>query len=215
MNSKKLLNGFYNYTVVLTYVGFVLGLAGIVCAIKGNFRLCMIMLMCAGICDMFDGAVASTHKKRTPAEKNFGIQIDSLSDMVCFGVLPAVFAYQLSGGGVVATLACGLYALCALIRLAYFNVCEEERQKVETGSRTYYTGLPVTSAAILWPLLFLLGSCIPAIPMAWAVPGLALVMAVAFVLGFSLKKPHLVGKLVLVTIGVGQLIATIIGVGSM
>jgi CDP-diacylglycerol--serine O-phosphatidyltransferase len=214
MENKKILNGFYNYTVLLTYAGFLLGLFGIVCAISGDYRMCMIMLMCAGICDMFDGAVAAT-KKRTAPEKNFGIQIDSLSDLVCFGILPAVFAYQLSGQGIVALIACGLYALCALIRLAYFNVCEEERQKSETGARKYYTGLPVTSAAVLWPLIFLLVSCLGELPKQGVLPGVAFAMAVAFVLGFNLKKPHLVGKLVLVVIGVGELIATILCVGNM
>ena len=200
--------GFYNYTVVLTYLGFGLGLFGIVCAIKGDFSLAMIMLMSAGICDMFDGAVAST-RERTRQEKNFGIQIDSLSDLVCFGVLPAVFVYTMSCGSVLATVCGGLYALCALIRLAYFNVCEEERQETETGARKYYTGLPVTSAAVVWPLAFLVGEFV-SVPMEWVQPVLAAVMAVAFVLGFKLKKPYTVGKIVMVAIGVAELVLVII-----
>lgn len=212
MEKRKLLNGFYNYTVILTYLGFLLGLLGITFALQQNYRMCMIMLMCAGICDMFDGAVAST-RERSRQEKNFGIQIDSLSDLVCFGILPAIFVYRMGEGHVVAMICGGLYALCALIRLAYFNVCEEERQQSEDGARKYYTGLPVTAAALTWPLLFILGSYITAIPMTWALPGLAFVMAVAFVLGFKLKKPRLVGKLVLVAIGVSELVVTVIGHG--
>lgn len=212
MEKRKLLNGFYNYTVILTYLGFLLGLLGITFALQQNYRMCMIMLMCAGICDMFDGAVAST-RERSRQEKNFGIQIDSLSDLVCFGILPAIFVYRMGEGTAVVMICGGLYALCALIRLAYFNVCEEERQQSEDGARKYYTGLPVTAAALTWPLLFILGSYITAIPMTWALPGLALVMAVAFVLGFKLKKPRLAGKLVLVAIGVSLLIVTVLGYG--
>ena len=212
MEKRKLLNGFYNYTVILTYLGFLLGLLGITFALQQNYRMCMIMLMCAGICDMFDGAVAST-RERSRQEKNFGIQIDSLSDLVCFGILPAIFVYRMGEGTAVAMICGGLYALCALIRLAYFNVCEEERQHSEDGARKYYTGLPVTAAALTWPLLFILGAYITAIPMTWALPGLALVMAVAFVLGFKLKKPRLAGKLVLVAIGVSLLIVTVLGDG--
>lgn len=212
MEKRKILNGFYNYTVVLTYLGFLLGLLGIVFALRANYRMSMIMLMCAGICDMFDGAVAST-KERTRPEKNFGIQIDSLSDLVCFGILPAIFVYQMGEGSIAAMICGGLYALCALIRLAYFNVCEEERQQSEDGARKYYTGLPVTSAALIWPLLFILGSYITAIPMRWALPGLAFVMAVAFVLGFKLRKAHLVGKIIMIVIGVAELIVTVIGHG--
>ena len=52
--------------------------------------------MIAGLCDMFDGKIAST-MERTRQEKRFGVQIDSLSDLICFGVLPALIVY--SGGG--------------------------------------------------------------------------------------------------------------------
>ena len=51
---------------------------------------------------------------------------------------------------------CILYALAAVIRLAYYNVQEEARQKEEDGNREYFTGVPVTTAAIVFPLIYLL-----------------------------------------------------------
>ena len=81
--------GFYNYTVILTYVSLIISSIGICFAGAGKPYLAIFCLILSGICDMFDGKIAST-MKRTRAEKRFGIQIDSLSDVICFGVLPAV-----------------------------------------------------------------------------------------------------------------------------
>ena len=88
--------GFYNYTVILTYLGTLSGFLGITFAFNEKPLIALICLIFAGLCDMFDGKVAST-KQRTQQEKRFGIQIDSLSDVICFGVLPAVIVYQFSG----------------------------------------------------------------------------------------------------------------------
>lgn len=55
-----------------------------------------------------------------------------------------------------------LYILAAMIRLAYFNVTEEERQKTEDGARKYYTGVPVTSAALIFPMIQLIQFIVPA-----------------------------------------------------
>ena len=87
--------GVYDYTVLLTYLGFASGVFGIIEAFNGRIFPAIICLMFSGLCDMFDGKVARTKKKRTVEERHFGIQLDSLSDLVCFGVLPAVIGYSL------------------------------------------------------------------------------------------------------------------------
>ena len=112
--------------------------------------------MISGVCDMFDGKIAST-MKRTATEKQFGIQIDSLCDLVCFGVLPAVIVCQGCGHGQIIQALAAIYLLCALIRLAWFNVDEAERQSREEGGREIYMGLPVTSAALILPCLVSMG----------------------------------------------------------
>ena len=83
--------GFYDYTVILTYLSLLSAGAGIVVSLAGGghpFWGCFCLLFC-GFCDAFDGKVARTKKGRTEMERNYGIQIDSLSDLVAFGVLPA------------------------------------------------------------------------------------------------------------------------------
>ena len=180
--------GIYNYTVILTYLGMLSGFFGILCVFEGQLWAALGCLMFAGVCDMFEGKVAST-KERTRSEKRFGIQIDSLSDLICFGVLPAIIVYTL-GGRKIRVAACGVYVLCALIRLAWFNVDEETRQDFDTGRRKIYLGLPVTSAAAIFPLLIGIGTVLHW-PLHIMGPLTLLVVAAAFLTPFSIRKPSL------------------------
>ena len=180
--------GIYNYTVILTYLGMLSGFFGILCAFEGQLWAAVGCLMFSGVCDMFDGKVAST-KERTRSEKRFGIQIDSLSDLICFGVLPAIIVYTLGGRRIRAAI-CGIYVLCALIRLAWFNVDEETRQDFDTGRRKVYLGLPVTSAAAIFPLLIGIGALLHW-PLHIMGPLTLLVVAAAFLTPFSSRKPSL------------------------
>ena len=151
--------GFYNYTVVLTYIGTIFGFLGIQYIVLGNLKLSLLCLLAAGFCDMFDGKIAST-RKRTRQEKRFGIQIDSLSDLVCFGVLPAQIGFHCAQQKTAGLLISIAYLLCALIRLAWFDVDEEERQTHSKEPREYYLGLPVTATALILPFLIGIGSMI-------------------------------------------------------
>lgn len=211
MGEKKRLCGYYNYTVVLTYFGMLAGFTGIVFTMEGSYRQAILCLMVAGICDMFDGTVAAT-KQRDVREKRFGIQIDSLCDLVCFGVLPALFVYKLSGKGYIGFWVGCLYLLCALIRLAYFNVLEEERQQVEMGCRSCYMGLPVTSVALILPAFLVVGKRL-AFRNGGLIPTVLVVMAVAFILPLKVKKPKMAGKIGIVFTGLVEFFVLLMGLG--
>lgn len=96
--------GFYDYTVVLTYISLMCSVFGITQAIGGHYRTAIICLALSGLFDMFDGKIARTKKNRTDDEKLFGVQIDSLCDVVCFGVFPAVICYVLGVRGILGTI---------------------------------------------------------------------------------------------------------------
>lgn len=211
MCEKKRLCGYYNYTVVLTYMGMLAGFTGITFAMEGQLRAAVICLMTAGGCDMFDGTVAAT-KKRDEMEKRFGVQIDSLSDLICFGVLPALFTYQVGRKGYLAFLAGCFYVLCALIRLAYFNVMEEERQQTETGGRKCYMGLPVTSIALILPAFFVVGNRL-ALDAGILFSVVLIIVAVAFISPVRIKKPYLAGKIGIVLAGILEFIILLMGMG--
>ena len=200
--------GFYNYTVILTYLGAAAAVCGIFFSASGYPFWGIVCLLFAGLTDMFDGKVAST-MKRTDAEKAFGIQIDSLCDLVSFGVLPIAIGYGLGLSGGVFYVSAAIYVLCAIIRLAYFNVEEAQRQKTEEGRRKTYYGLPVTTSAIIFPLLFGLKSLLgEALPIIYQVTIFG--VAAAFILKFKLPKPDKKGIPALVVIGVAILVLVIV-----
>lgn len=180
--------GFYDYTVILTYISLISGLAGLKCAWEGRFGMAIGCLVFSGVLDMFDGAVARTKKNRTADEKNFGIQLDSLCDILCFGVLPAVFLYFSGVDSWLGLVILALYVLCALIRLAFFNVLEIKRQQTEGGCAKDYRGLPVTSAAIIFPALYLVGLTLPGNVITVVYHVVAALTAVLFVADFSIPK---------------------------
>lgn len=200
--------GFYDYTVVLTYLGFSSGMIGIFLAITGNTFWAVMCLMFSGLCDMFDGKVARTKKKRTIEERHFGVQLDSLSDLVCFGVLPAVIGYSLGIKSTYLVPLIIIYPLAALIRLAYFNVLEITRNSNTPVKE--YTGLPVTSSALLFPFLYIfrkfLGNYFV------LVYGILLfVVAVLFVSKIKIKKPGIKVMITFIIIGVIEILLILAG----
>lgn len=202
--------GYYNYTVILTYIGMISGFVGITAIGNGELKTSLICLMVAAFCDMFDGKVAST-MKRTPQEKRFGVQIDSLSDLICFGVLPALIILHCTEKSLIHVIISATYVLCALIRLAWFNVDEEERQNHESGSREVYLGLPVTTAAALIPFYIGLSGMMN-LPLGTISSIVLLAIAVAFISPIKMKKPGNVGKIVLVLVGFLALAVVLMGV---
>jgi CDP-diacylglycerol--serine O-phosphatidyltransferase len=166
----------------------------------------IICLMVSGLCDMFDGKVARTKKDRTESEKKFGIQIDSLCDAICFGVLPAVIGYSVGMKDWIDLPILVLFPLCAVIRLAYFNVAEEERQKKTAENRKVYEGLPVTSVALIIPLLYSFHKDIGGDWFPEVYGGALLLIALAFITRFKVKKPSMKTMLCFIGVGVIELI---------
>lgn len=211
MEKRKVI-GFYDYTVVLTYLGMVLAFLGIIKVLNASYKDAIFCLMLAGVCDMFDGMVART-KCRNASEKHFGIQIDSLCDLISFGVLPALFVYTISGNNPMVGLLCCVYALCGLIRLAYFNVQEYERQRQTNDKRESYLGVPITTAAIILPLGYLLYEKIPMVG-SWIFPVITVLLGVGFVAGIEIKKPNLVGKVLMVVVGLLEILGVFVLSGA-
>lgn len=204
--------GVYDYTVILTYISTLISFVGISRVLQDDLRTALLCLMLSGLCDMFDGRIAATKKDRTISQRRFGIQIDSLSDLICFGALPAVIIYHICGQTTQALIIPALYLLCALIRLAWFNVDEEERQDKTEAHRAYYLGLPVTTGALLLPAVVGSGSILHW-PLGVICPILLLVIGVAFLTPFRLKKPvSLWSELVLIGFGVAALALLLTGV---
>ena len=144
-------------SVLVTYLGVIFASISMYFAFTkmafsdvSYMRYSLVFLVLAGICDMFDGKVARMCK-RTKEEKEFGIQIDSLADTVDFVVLPVVIMLSLGMYRIIDVIAYTLLILCGVSRLGFFNVHASMDNPVK-----YYSGLPVTSTAIIYPILGLL-----------------------------------------------------------
>ena len=192
--------GVYNYTVLLTYLGLSSAVVGMVEAMNGNFRLAVMCLLICGLCDMFDGTVARTRKNRTTEEKRFGVQIDSLCDVICFSVFPAIIGLCLCPINAFTVLCSVFFVLAGVIRLAYFNVQEQSREELNDGKREYYLGMPVTASALIMPIVALITS-IDKMSWAYLYPTCLIVVGILNISRFRVRKPYLVGLMCIALVG--------------
>lgn len=180
--------GVYNYTVILTYLSLVSALVGMTLTSGGRHTAAVICLLFSGMCDAFDGTVARSKKDRTEDEKSFGIQLDSLCDVVSFGVFPAMLCFHLGVTGALGRIILSLYCICGVMRLAYFNVQETKRQQVEEGGNKSFRGIPITSSSIIIPLTYCLRFVLSARAFPIVLHMVLLLMAFLFVLDFHVPK---------------------------
>lgn len=124
---------------LLTTAGLFAGFYAIVAAMKGNFEPAAVAIFVAMIMDGLDGRVA----RLTGTESEFGAQYDSLSDMLCFGITPAlvVYSWGLRYLGKFGWLAAFFYVAATALRLARFN------SQIGHSDKRFFTGLPCPSAA--------------------------------------------------------------------
>ena len=197
--------GFYNYTVILTYIGVISAVLGIGLSMYGHTSMAVVCLMVSGFCDLFDGTIA-----RTVNEMKFGIQIDSLADLICFGVLPAAIGFSIGLTHWYEAAALIVYVLAALIRLAYYNVTEDELEFSENTKRVYYDGLPVTTVAILIPMIYTLRPVMKnGFLLLYALCLLA--TAAAFLLKIKVRKLGMKGMVIAAFCGLAVLALLIVG----
>lgn len=183
---QKMIIGYYSKSVFITYLGVISGTIGMYLAFNNKIAYALICLVISGICDGFDGKVARKCK-RSNNEKSFGIQIDSLADMVSFVFLPITIFYGLGYTNWYNVLIFAMFTLGGVIRLGYFNVIADEKGK--DGPVKYYSGLPVTSSAIIFPLVYLVHNFTSQAEFAIIYTLTMLFTAILYVLNFKLKKP--------------------------
>jgi len=134
--------GMYVYALpnMFTAMNFLLGFLSILASAEGRFDRAAWAILLASVFDMLDGRVA----RLTNTTSKFGVEFDSLCDLVSFGIAPAILMYSCSlqpfgrGGIVVAV----IFGLCGALRLARFNVMAEVLPK------SYFQGLPIPMASL-------------------------------------------------------------------
>lgn len=201
--------GIFDFTSLFTFLGTLCGVFSIYFGFTKNIGYAFLCLLLSGFFDALDGTVGRLKKNRTDFERDYGVQLDSLSDVICFGVAPMFLAFHIAEKNIYLQALSILYLLTAISRLAWFNADENIRRKKETERRKYYTGLPVTPASIIFPSIYLLknvfGSIFPYIYF-------AVLFLVAGLQISKIKVPHLQwkGNLICVVYGILLLILLII-----
>ena len=133
--------GIFVIPATITSLGLLAGFYSIISSLEKHFEFAAVLITISFICDGLDGRVARLSR----SSSQFGVELDSLSDVVAFGTAPAVLLYSwaLRPHGSVAVMISGLFVVAAALRLARFNV--------QTGSvdKSKFVGLPVPGAAAM------------------------------------------------------------------
>lgn len=137
---------------MLTLLGLCSGATAIRFALAGDWRHAVAAVVVAMLFDMLDGRAA----RQLGADTPFGAQLDSLADLVSFGVAPGVILYMwsLTRIGDTGWIAALIFCTCSAVRLARFNI-QSARDEGATAANPYFTGLPTPAAAclVLLPML--------------------------------------------------------------
>ncbi|WP_322883085.1 CDP-diacylglycerol--serine O-phosphatidyltransferase [Sinorhizobium medicae] len=139
---------------MITVLAICAGLSGIRLAFENRFELAVAMVLLAAFLDGIDGRIARLLK----ATSSFGVQMDSLADIINFGVAPALvlYVFLLDQARSVGWIAALIYAIAAGLRLARFNVMAERQVKARWQSE-YFVGVPAPAGAMLVLLPVYLG----------------------------------------------------------
>jgi CDP-diacylglycerol--serine O-phosphatidyltransferase len=131
--------GVYILPNLLTTGGLFCGFYSVIASLRGDFLLAAIAIMAANVFDVLDGRIA----RLTKTTSRFGIEYDSLCDLVAFGVAPGILVYRwgLEPWGTFGWLAASLYVTAGALRLARFNVL------TDTALKRHFLGLPIPAAA--------------------------------------------------------------------
>jgi CDP-diacylglycerol---serine O-phosphatidyltransferase len=176
---------------LFTLANMMCGFAAILVSIRGEYTLAAVLVGLSVVFDITDGAVARLVGAVTP----FGLQFDSLADLVSFGLAPAVLAFTLFSEGndvfdPLGWIACFLWVACAAIRLARFNTTIDP-----TADKRYFIGMPSPGAAgVVLASVFAFGNQMQGRDRLWvllivAVPALLMVSRIRFRSFRSLVSP--------------------------
>lgn len=159
------------FTTASLFAGFL----GLLWAADGRFEDCALAILFSALMDGLDGKVA----RLTGTASEFGVQYDSLADLVAFGVTPAfmMYAYALNGFNRLGMAVCFLFTVCSALRLARFNV------QTATANKRFFTGLPTPAAGCTLACLILVAPKLPEfIQQGMSGLGLAVTVLIAFLM---------------------------------
>ena len=171
---------------IVTFIGIAFSIIGIGLCFSNITNWAVIMMILGGICDAFDGPIARRINKES--HDVYGVQLDSLADIICSGILPICVCLSLGYNSWINTVIYVIFTICGVIRLAYYNV--------NSSDKDYFKGVPITFSVILVSLVYLLSKNEISFMIA------LVALAILFVSDIKIKKPSLKLRIVLSIIGI-------------
>lgn len=158
---------------MVTIANLAFGGAAIMATMNEHYSYSVLFIFVAGLLDRFDGIVA----RKFQLESELGKQLDSMSDIISFGVAPALLIYSLvlHDFSVVGMIFTVIYIACGAFRLARFNISE---------SNGYFTGLPITVAGVILTLSYFAINYIPPVTYMF----LFIIFSLLMISTFTLRK---------------------------
>lgn len=197
--------GVYRKCDFVTMLGTCFAITGIIFAYNLKTTFAVFCLIFAAICDAFDGVVARRFKSLKEQEI-YGVELDSLSDAISFGVLPMMIVLNLTIHNIYTYAISIFFVLCGVIRLAYFNMLTTTKKS--TGKE--FIGLPITASAIILPAIYFLSFLIKFKYRVIIFPVTLLITGVLYIMPFKLKKLTNREKAMLAVLGIIAIIICIL-----
>ena len=198
--------GKWNKSVILTYFGVCVAIFGMYLAIVGEINYAICCLIVSGICDLFDGKIARMCK-RTKSEEEFGIQLDSLADVINFIAFPITICINLGANKWYDILIFLFFAICGIARLAFFNINAEKNEPNKPIK--YYTGLPVTYTALIIPIFELIIKWFKLENIHIYYQIIMIIISLLFILNIKIKKPKGIAYIIFGVMAIMAIIAYI------
>ena len=151
MNKTKPVIGHYNPADLITMAGLICSVVACFLLAHGHYIISMVFYLVTLLCDTFDGMVARKLQIKDPHEKSYGIQLDSLCDMVSFGIVPCVMAFLLGYSSPLDVIIYSIFAACGAIRLAHYNTDAVLAKPGEKHSG--FIGLPIPHSCMYFILM--------------------------------------------------------------
>ena len=172
---------------ILTFIEIPILIMGISYCFLNQTYIAVICLILLGICDGFDGTVARKLRK-DPSGQEYGVQLDSLADIMTCGILPVLICFSMGFNGVFDIIIYALFIICGITRLSYYNVNNKD-------DKSHFCGLPITVSTMVI-------SCLYAVTKNEIVYMISLcILSILYVTNIKIKKPNTIIKVLMAIIG--------------
>jgi CDP-diacylglycerol--serine O-phosphatidyltransferase len=201
--------GVYRKCDFVTMLGTCFAISGIIFTYNNKTTFAVFCLIMAAICDAFDGVVARRFRSLKEQEI-YGVELDSLSDAISFGVLPMMIVLNLTIHNIITYTISIFFVLCGVIRLAYFNMLTTTKR----GSKKEFIGVPITASAIIIPAVYFITGLLKSGYKEIIFPTTLLITGILFITPIKLKKPTGREKVILSVFGIIAIVITLIKIYS-